>query len=603
MKDKHYIEKGERKKIRHPMKQPQISPEEMRVVILLRASSKKQTDQEHDFDIPQQKSILVPFVEQQGWKLVKIFTEGGVSGFKVSASKRDAIQDIKKMADNREFDRLVIYMSDRLGRIADETPLIVSYLNNRGIEVFSYTEGIISCLEHNDKLMTYIKYWQAEGESLKTSFRVSDVIGTMVKNGQFRGGGTAYGYKMVNNGRNNYKGKPVLDLTIDEENEAPVVRIIFKVIREQNFGFRRTAQYLNDKGYRTRSGGLWTATQIRQIVNNPLYKGYYILKEKTGVHAREEIISPYMPQYVIIPEEEWNETHEVISKRSTRQKGIKNSNHGAMLLAGLLFCGYCERKMTSFQAKSKKVTVDGNQERTFIPKYRCSSFMYPQEDACKGQSTYSAKKVEQTVINAVKRYMATLSTQDLTVSYLERIDAQIKALKSELTKRQIAQTRAIKELDTLKAEVIKALMGESKFDSVMLQELLSKKEQEVQATYADVENKERELNGLTENRNSVFELDRRMTNWDSDFESQTIEGQKAMLFQVIDKINLFRDKVEIHINITMDLFKEGLSEQMAEPISPIINEPMAIEGEVLPAESIVAEQSNYGVVNCVSLAV
>ena len=229
--------------------------------------------------------------------------------------------------------------------------------------------------------------------------------------------------------------------------------------------------------------------------------------------------------------------------------------------------------------------------------------MYPQEDACKGQSTYSAKKVEQTVINAVKRYMATLSTQDLTVSYLERIDAQIKALKSELTKRQIAQTRAIKELDTLKAEVIKALMGESKFDSVMLQELLSKKEQEVQATYADVENKERELNGLTENRNSVFELDRRMTNWDSDFESQTIEGQKAMLFQVIDKINLFRDKVEIHINITMDLFKEGLSEQMAEPISPIINEPMAIEGEVLPADSIVAEQSNYGVVNCVSLAV
>lgn len=94
-----------------------------------------------------------------------------------------------------------------------------------------------------------------------------------------------------------------------------------------------------------------------------------------------------------------------------------------------------------------------------------------------------------------------------------------------------------------------------------------------------------------------------MTNWDSDFESQTIEGQKVMLFQVIDKINLFRDKVEIHIDNTMDLFKEGLSEQMAEPISPIINDPMAIEGEVLPADSIVAEQSNYGVVNCVSLAV
>ncbi len=578
----------------------QMQNEMLRVVILLRASSKKQTDREHDFDIPQQKSILVPFVEQQGWQLVRTFTEGGVSGFKVSASKRDAIQDIKKMADNKEFDRLVIYMSDRLGRIADETPLIVSYLNNKGIEVFSYTEGIISCVEHNDKLMTYIKYWQAEGESLKTSFRVSDVIGTMVKNGQFRGGSTAYGYKMVNNGRNNYKGKPVQDLTIDEEAEAPVVRLIFKVIRELNYGFRRTAQYLNDKGYRTRSGGLWTATQIRQIVNNPLYKGYYILKEKTGVHARPEIVSPFMPQFVIIPEEEFDATHDVINKRSTRQKGIKNSNHGAMLLAGLLFCGYCERKMTSFQAKSKKVTVDGNEERTFIPKYRCSSFMYPQEDACKGQSTYSAKKVERTVINAIKRFMSTLNTEDLTVSYIERLDAQIKELRSEITKRQIAQTRMNKELETLKNEVIKVLMGESKFDSVMLQELLAKKEKEVQEGATDVENKERELDGVTDLRHSVFELNRRMTNWENDFEAQGIEGQKAMLFQVIEKINLFRDKVEIHINVGMDLFKDGLAEQVANNIDPIIQEPMVIEDtEVLP-ESIVAEQSNVGVVNCVS---
>ena len=71
-----------------------------RAVVLLRASSKQQTDREHDFDIPQQKSILLPFVESKGWDLVKVFTEGGVSGFKVSANDRDAIQDIKKMAED-----------------------------------------------------------------------------------------------------------------------------------------------------------------------------------------------------------------------------------------------------------------------------------------------------------------------------------------------------------------------------------------------------------------------------------------------------------------------------------------------------------------------
>ena len=37
-----------------------------RAIMLLRVSSKQQTDRENDFDIPQQKSILLPFVESKG---------------------------------------------------------------------------------------------------------------------------------------------------------------------------------------------------------------------------------------------------------------------------------------------------------------------------------------------------------------------------------------------------------------------------------------------------------------------------------------------------------------------------------------------------------
>ena len=57
-----------------------------------------------------------------------------------------------------------------------------------------------------------------------------------VTEGRYRGGATAYGYKMVNNGRNNYKGKPVLDITVDEDGEAPVVRMMYFLARERNMG-------------------------------------------------------------------------------------------------------------------------------------------------------------------------------------------------------------------------------------------------------------------------------------------------------------------------------------------------------------------------------
>lgn len=544
-----------------------------RVVVLLRASSKQQTDKEHDFDIPQQKSILLPFVESKGWELIKTFTEGGVSGFKVSANDRDAIQDIKKMADNREFDRLVIYMSDRLGRIADETPLIVSYLNQRGITVFSYTEGEISAKDHTNKLITYIRYWQAEGESRKTSQRVSDAIAQAVTEGRYRGGVTAYGYKMVNNGRNNYKGKPVLDITVDEEGEAPVVRLIFFLARERNMGCWNVAKYLNDNGYKTRRGGLWTNSHIKQILTNKLYKGYYELKGKKENRDSSKIISPFMPELVIIPEEEWNATREAMNNRTYRKKGIKNTNYGTMLLSGLMFCGYCGQKMTSFQKDKKRVVIDGKEIRNYKLKYRCVSFIYPTCNPCKGQSTYSAKKVEKVVVDALKKYISTLNTQELSVAYLERVDEQIKMIKTELSKLLAAQTRTAKELSVLKDEVVKSLLGESRFNNEMLQELLSKKEFDVKNIATQVENKERELKGLTKSRSSVLELNNKMETWTSDFEEQSIEGQKAMLFQVIDKIDIFRDRVEIHVNIKMDMYINGLSEKLSTPKNEIITVP------------------------------
>jgi DNA invertase Pin-like site-specific DNA recombinase len=117
-----------------------------RVVLLYRASSKKQTDS--DNDIPQQRDILKPWVERQGWQFICEKVEGGVSGYKVSANDRDKIQEIKAMAERREFDILGIYMSDRLGRIAEETPLIVGFLNARGIKVISYREGEIYTFVH-----------------------------------------------------------------------------------------------------------------------------------------------------------------------------------------------------------------------------------------------------------------------------------------------------------------------------------------------------------------------------------------------------------------------------------------------------------------------
>ena len=63
------------------------------------------------------------------------------------------------------------------------------------------------------------------------------------------------------------------------------------------------AKHLNDNGYKTRHGGLWTNTQVRQILTNPIYKGYYELRQKKNERGNPKVVSPFMPELVIIPEE------------------------------------------------------------------------------------------------------------------------------------------------------------------------------------------------------------------------------------------------------------------------------------------------------------
>ena len=118
------------------------------------------------------KQVCRDFAKKQGWVVIKEFSEKGISGYKVSAKDRDAIQEIQHDAALGKFDILLVFMFDRLGRRDDETPFIVEWFVKNGVEVWSAMEGQQRFDNHVDKLLNYIRYWQASGESIKTSVRV-----------------------------------------------------------------------------------------------------------------------------------------------------------------------------------------------------------------------------------------------------------------------------------------------------------------------------------------------------------------------------------------------------------------------------------------------
>jgi len=91
-----------------------------RVLCLYRVSTKQQVNAEDD--IPVQRRECMDFISRMPeWEFVGEKLEKGVSGFKVSASKRDAIQEIRQMAERDEFDVLLVFMARTLIRKPDSS--------------------------------------------------------------------------------------------------------------------------------------------------------------------------------------------------------------------------------------------------------------------------------------------------------------------------------------------------------------------------------------------------------------------------------------------------------------------------------------------------
>lgn len=229
-----------------------------RVDCLYRVSTTKQVDhdEQNQADIPVQRKACREFAAKMGWTIVHEEQENGVSGYKASANDQDKLQLLKERAEQGKFDILLVFMFDRLGRKSDETPFVVEWFVKHGIRVWSVNEGEQRFESHTDRLTNYIRYWQADGESQKTSIRTKTALGQMVQEGRFRGGSAPYGYRLAPSGIFNERKHEVYKLEIDED-EARVVHMMFNLCVGAGYGRCKIANLISSQGIQTRTGGNW----------------------------------------------------------------------------------------------------------------------------------------------------------------------------------------------------------------------------------------------------------------------------------------------------------------------------------------------------------
>ena len=354
-----------------------------RVDCLYRVSTTKQVDHDelNQADIPVQRKACRDFADKMGWVIVNEEQETGVSGYKVSANDRDKLQLIKKRAEQGKFDILLVFMFDRLGRKSDETPFVVEWFVKHGIRVWSVNEGEQRFESHTDRLTNYIRYWQADGESQKTSIRTKTAMGQMVQEGRFRGGGVPYGYRLAPSGILNKRKYEVCKLEIDED-EARVVRMMFNLCVGSGYGRSKIANMISGQGIKTRSGTNWHEATVGHILHNIAY---------TGVLRSGESQSEIFEELQIVDPDTFALAQKLMAERVNEfnaQRTMPKNISGQALLSGNVFCGHCGGRLTLTTNGTVRHNLKGGTVFRRRVRYVCYNKTRHRVD-CDGQTGYT----------------------------------------------------------------------------------------------------------------------------------------------------------------------------------------------------------------------
>lgn len=522
-----------------------------KVLCLYRVSTLGQVDPKDD--IPMQRRECLAFIEQhEDWVYYDERMEKGVSGYKVSAQKRDVILEIRAMAERKEFDVLLVFMFDRLGCREDETPFLVQWFIEQGIEVWSTREGQQRLDSRVDKLMNFIRFWQASGESEKTSMRVKAAHTQMTADGIWRGGRHPFGYRLVRNGRIGKRNRELYDLEIDPQT-SPQVRLIFEMCCKEGIGTTRIANYMNE--HYPDPNKIWSKTTVLSLLRNPVYTG--------RMHMNDTLSEPN-ETLRLVSDDDFQFTQYAIKQRiQTRYTWAreaenakvpaghtKTSVYGATLLAGLLWCGHCHHKLVgSYCCKQMKTHA------YYRPIYRCYNGSTDAKE-CDGQTVYSAKKIEDAVLEIVRGYFTSIRESVNSVwreqakrQMRSRNQAQIKAEERNLAKLQ-------RQGDALKREVLKALTGESGFDKELLQTMLVENREAIQAAEEAIAECRREKEREEARLQYLSSQYQNIRDWAEVFDDASLDEQRMILSRIIERIDVDRNyHLTIRFFVTMEDFQ------------------------------------------------
>lgn len=203
---------------------------------------------------------------------IKVYTDKGYSGKNID---RPAFQELLRDIESGKINRVIVYRLDRISRsVLDFANLIELFQKNHVDFVSTMEKFDTSTPIGKAMLMIVMIFAQLERETIQQ--RVIDAYSSRSKRGFYMGGRVPFGFELVETTIDGIRTKMYKPI----EEEAEVVKLIYKMYSEPQTSFGDIMRYLEKHGIRKRDGKPFNRSRLRDIVINPAYvKADYSLYE------------------------------------------------------------------------------------------------------------------------------------------------------------------------------------------------------------------------------------------------------------------------------------------------------------------------------------
>jgi site-specific DNA recombinase len=268
------------------------------------------SDNQREESIDAQLRAISEYCQKEQISILKVFKD---EAFSARTDKRPAFQEMFGLIKEQPADFLVVHKLDRFARSRADAAFYRSKLKEAGMKLVSVLERLDDSPE--SIIMEGILESMNEYYSANLSRETKKGLKENILNGKRNGGKVPYGYSLI-------------DHHLVPNKDADTVRRIFHLYSE-GMGVTEIVK-------KTRS----RINNIRPLLMNEVYLGHLISGENRCENAHEPIID--------------KETFYACQKRM-QDKRMNAANRAKVdyMLAGLITCGVCGKRMIGMSSKGK----------------------------------------------------------------------------------------------------------------------------------------------------------------------------------------------------------------------------------------------------------